>query len=46
MKMKNKEVLTGSFISSKDKFKNDISLNDSVLKLLIKMIKRKQKMKK
>ena len=38
MKMKNKEVLTGSFISSKDKFKNDICLNDSILKLLIKLV--------
>ena len=41
---KNKEVLTGSFESSKDKFRKDV--NDHLFKFIIKMIKkRKQKLK-
>ena len=40
---KSKEVLTGSFDSSKDKLRRDA--NDHVFKFIMKMIKRKRKQK-
>jgi hypothetical protein len=40
---KSKEVLTGSFESSKDKLRKDA--NDQVFKFIMKMIKRKGKQK-
>ncbi len=40
---KSKEVLTGSFESSKDKLRKDA--NDHVFKFIVKMIKRKRKQK-
>jgi hypothetical protein len=41
--MKNKEVLTGSFESSKDKLRKDT--NDNTFKFIMKMIKTKRKKK-